>query len=100
MLEVPEAAEQFGIGVPARGRRIDDLPQALPLLIVRAGQDRTPGLNASLDAFVVAALAQDLPITLMNLAGAPHSFDLFDEREASRETIRRVLHFLGEQLSA
>jgi acetyl esterase/lipase len=100
MLDVPAAAEEFGIGVPARGRRIDELPGGVPLLIVRAGRDETPGLNASLDAFVAAALARDLPVTLINLAGAPHSFDLFDAREASRATIRRVLKFLCEELSA
>jgi hypothetical protein len=56
MLDVPEAAAAFGIGVPARGRSIDDLPRELPLLVVRAGGDQTPALNASLDAFVAAAL--------------------------------------------
>jgi acetyl esterase/lipase len=95
---VPEAAQQFGIGVPARGRAIDDLPRALPLLVVRAGGDQTPLLNASLDAFVSAAIARDLPLTLINQPGAPHSFDLFDDSDASRATIRRILAFLREQL--
>jgi hypothetical protein len=99
MLEVPPAAEQFGIGAPARGRPIEDLPR-LPLLVVRAGQDQTPLLNTSLDAFVTAALARDLPLKLINQAGAPHSFDLFDDSEASRSTIRAVLRFLREQLTA
>ena len=100
MLDVPEAAQQFGIGVPARGRPIDDLPRALPLLVVRAGQDQTPMLNASLDAFVSAALARDLPLTLINQPGAPHSFDLFDDSDASRATIRRIIAFLRERLDA
>jgi hypothetical protein len=99
MLDVPEAAEQFGIGAPARGRPIDDLPCTLPLLVVRAGQDQTPQLNASLDAFVVAAIARDLPITVINQAGAAHSFDLFEDCEASRATIRRVLRFLHDYLA-
>ena len=51
-------AEQFGLGVPARGRSADDLPRDLPLLVVRAGKDETPGLNASVDAFVRDALAR------------------------------------------
>ena len=100
MLDVPEAAQQFGIGVPARGRKIDDLPRAVPLLVVRAGQDQTPLLNASLDAFVSAALAHDLPLTLINQPGAPHSFDLFDDTDATRSTIRRILSFLSERLAA
>jgi hypothetical protein len=98
MLDVPEAAQQFGIGVPARGRPFDDLPRTVPLLVVRAGQDQTPMLNASLDAFVSAALARDLPLTLINQPGAPHSFDLFDDSDASRATIRRIIAFLREHL--
>jgi acetyl esterase/lipase len=100
MLDVPAAAEQFGIAVPARGRSIDDLPRGLPLLIVRAGQDQTPSLNASLDAFVASALQRDLPLTVINQAGAPHSFDLFDDSESSRGTVREVLRFLRQQLTA
>jgi hypothetical protein len=100
MLDVPEAAQQFGIGVPARGRKIDDLPGAVPLLVVRAGQDQTPLLNVSLDSFVSAALARDLPLSLINQPGAPHSFDLFDDSDASRSTIRRILSFLAERLAA
>ena len=100
MLDVPDAAAQFGIGVPARDRSIDDLPRALPLLVVRAGQDQTPSLNASFDAFVAAALGRDMNITVINQAGAPHSFDLFDDSDASRATIRSVLSFLREHLSA
>ena len=100
MLDGPDAAEQFGLAVPARGRPIDDLPRTLPLLVVRAGQDQTPLLNASLDAFVSAALTRDLPPTVVNQAGAPHSFDLFDDRDASRTTIRTVLGFLREHLGA
>jgi hypothetical protein len=98
MLDVPAAAEQFGIGAPARGRSIDDVPPRLPLLVVRAGKDQTPGLNGSLDAFVTQALARDLPVTIINQAGAPHSFDLFDDSDASRATIRDVLGFLRKHL--
>ena len=100
MLDVPEAAAQFGIGAPARGRSIDDLPGTVPLLVVRAGKDQTPLLNASLDAFVAEALAHDLPVTVVNQAGAPHSFDLFDDSDASRATIRVVLRFLQDRLTA
>jgi hypothetical protein len=98
MLEVPPGAEQFGLGVPARGRSIDDLPRATPLLVVRAGQDSTPQLNASLDAFVAQALRRDLPLTVVNQPGAPHAFDIFDDREGSRDAIRCVLSFLSTQL--
>lgn len=100
MLDVPAAAEQFGLGVPARGRTIDDLPTSVPLLVVRAGGDETPGIVGSIDAFVTAALARDLPLTLINQPSAPHAFDLFDDSEASRRTIRDVLRFLRDRLGA
>jgi hypothetical protein len=98
MLEVPEAAAQFGIGAPARGRSIDDLPRAVSMLVVRAGKDQTPLLNASLDAFVAGALGRDLPLTVINQSGAVHSFDLFEDNDASRGTIRVVLRFLQDRL--
>jgi hypothetical protein len=100
MLDVPEATRQLGMVAPARGRSVDDLPRSLPLLVVRAGRDQTPALNTSLDAFVSAALARDLPLTLINQAGAPHSFDLFQDDEASRATIRRIVAFLREHAGA
>jgi acetyl esterase/lipase len=99
MLDVPPAAEQFGLGVPARGRSIDDMPRTLPLLVVRAGQDQTPLLNASLDHFAAAALARNLPITIANHPTGPHAFDLFDDSEASREHCRRIIAFLRYQLA-
>ena len=47
-----------------------------------------------------AALARDLQLTLINQPGAPHSFDLFDDTDASRATIRRIIVFLRERLTA
>jgi hypothetical protein len=99
MLDVPDSAADLGIGAPARGRPVDDMPRDVPLMIARAGRDETAHLNASLDSFVAAALTRDLPLTLVNQAGAPHAFDLFDDREASRATIRGVLRFLRDHLT-
>jgi dienelactone hydrolase len=98
MLDVPKEAEQFGLGVPARGRSIDDLPPTLPLHVVRAGKDATPLLNGSLDHFVAAALAANLPLTLTNYPAGVHSFDLFDDSDASREHCRHVLAFFRQHL--
>jgi hypothetical protein len=100
MLDVPAEAEAYGLGVPARGRTIDELPQTTPLLVVRAGKDATPRLNASLDGFVAAALAANLPLTLTNYPDGVHSFDLYDASEASREQCRGVLAFLRRHLGA
>jgi acetyl esterase/lipase len=100
MLDVPQGAEKFGLINPGAGRSIDELPRTLPLFVARAGQDQTPGLNASLDKFVAAALARNLPLTLVNHASGPHSFDLFDDTEPSREAIRQILAFLRRHLLA
>jgi acetyl esterase/lipase len=95
-----EAAAQLRFANPCAGRPIDDLPQDLPLFIARAGRDRIPHLNETIDAFVAAALARNLPVTLVNHAAAPHAFDLLDDSEASRETIRSILGFLRFHLLA
>ena len=63
-------------------------------MVVRAGQDAVPGVNVSIDDFVASALASNLPVTVMNHPTAPHSFDLLDDTEASREAIRQILAFL------
>lgn len=62
-------------------------------MLVRAGQDAVPGVNTSIDHFVAAALARNLPVTVMNHPMAPHSFDLLDDTGASREVIRQILAF-------
>ncbi len=91
---VAMAASQLGFANPCAGKSVDDLPKELPLMIVRAGKDQTPRLNDTIDRFVAAALARNLPVTLINHATAPHSFDLLDDSEISREIIRRMLAFL------
>ena len=97
-LGVARAAAQLGFANPCAGKSVNDLPQELPLMIVRAGKDVTPGLNDTIDRFVVAALARNLPILLMNHSTAPHAFDLVDDTKSSREVMRRMLAFLQAHL--
>jgi hypothetical protein len=59
-----------------------------------------PRLNESIDGFMAAALARNLPVTFVNHAAAPHAFDLLDDSETSREMIRRILAFLRFHLQA
>ena len=91
---IADAARQFGFVNPSAGQSVDDLPRDLPLFIARAGQDQMPGLNHALDRFLAKALACNLPVTFVNHPTAPHAFDLFDNGNASREIIRRILAFL------
>ncbi len=95
---VAAAARTFRFANPAEGRGVDDLPRETPLFIARAGRDETPGLNETLDRFVAAALARNLPVTLVNHPDAPHAFDLLHDSETTREVIRRILAFLKHHL--
>jgi len=90
----------YGFVNPCAGRSAGDLPPDVPLFLARAGQDQTPRLNETMDAFVRGALGANLPITLANLPGAPHAFDLMQDDEASRDVIRQILAFLRHHLRA
>jgi acetyl esterase/lipase len=96
---VGDVAARFGFHYPA-GRSIDELPAELPLFITRAGRDEMPLLNPTLDAFVSAAIARNLPITFVNHPTAPHAFDILDDSEATREVIRAIVGFLRFHLGA
>jgi hypothetical protein len=90
---VSDGARQFGFVNPCAGKSVDDLPADIPLFIVRAGQDEMPGLNDTLDRFLVKALTCNLPVTFVNHSVAPHAFDLLHDSETSREIIGRILMF-------
>ena len=89
-----DSAQQFGFVYPCQGKSVDDLPQDMPLFVVRAGKDEMPHLNDTLDRFVAKALSRNLPITFTNHATAPHAFDVMDDSETSRQIIRQILAFM------
>ena len=95
---VAEAAQMFRFTNPNAGTSLDDLPQHVPLFIARAGQEQFPHLNDSIDRFFAKALTLNRLITFVNHATGPHSFDLLDDSETSREIIRQILSFLRSQL--
>jgi hypothetical protein len=99
-LGIETAAAQLGFANPCARRSVAELPKDPPLMIVRAGQDAVPRINDSIDHFVAAALGGNLPVTVVNHPTAPHSFDLLDDTEASREVIRQMLTFLRFHLRA
>ena len=63
------------------------------LLILRAGADEIPGLLGLLDAGIGALLAADAKVDVINLPGAPHSFDYRTDTDAVREVIVRAIAF-------
>ena len=96
---VAEAAAMFRFANPPAGKSLDDLPHDVPLFIARAGQEQCPDLNDSIDRFVAKALTLNRPITLVNHAEGPHSFDLLHDSDTSRQIIRQTLDFLATQLT-
>src|SRR4051794_3154316 len=94
---VVDSAKLFNFAVPS-GCGADDLDTEVPVFLARAGLDQMPGLNGALDRFVSAALARNLPLTLVNHATGPHAFDLFDDSHATRVVIRQALAFMQQQL--
>ena len=91
---VAEMSKAIGFVNPCEGRSVEDLPKHIPLFIARAGQDEIPHLNETLDRFLFKALTCNLPITFVNHATAPHSFDLLDDSEDTREIIKQILAFM------
>lgn len=95
--DVARAAAQFGFANPTPESHSASL-RDVPMLIVRAGGDETPGLNASLDRFVARALADDAAVTVLNEPAAPHAFDVLDDSDRSRAAIRQILGFFAVHL--
>ena len=73
---------------------LDGNASNMPLFVARAGQDEIPGMNDSIDRFVTAAIAANLPLTFMNHPAGEHGFDNQNNDDRSREIIRAALDFL------
>jgi hypothetical protein len=93
---VAEAAKRFYFAVPPVG--MDELPRDRPMLLVLAGRDETPGLNATQDLFITAARARQMALTVLEHAEAPHSFDMVLDTPRTREVIDGILAFLRGHL--
>lgn len=96
---VADALRKWGFVNGAAGKAVEDLRGNLPLLLVRAGRDELPALNAAMDAFVGKALGRNLPITVVNYAEGRHSFDVLQDCEDSHAVIRQILEFLRVRLA-
>ncbi|HEU5249643.1 MAG TPA: alpha/beta hydrolase [Thermoanaerobaculia bacterium] len=74
-------------------------PALLPLFIARAGKDAIPGVNASIDRFVAAALERNAPVLVVNHPEGEHGFDHRNSDARSREILKLTIEFLREQLT-
>ena len=73
--------------------QVSEFRRDLPILIVRAGLDRPP-LNRSLAELITRATNQNAPVTVLNYAGGHHAFEIFDDEEATRDTIDGTIEFV------
>jgi dienelactone hydrolase len=95
---VAAMAREYQFTDACAGKSVDDLPDNVPMLFIRAGREQFPGLNEALDRVVAKAVARNLPVTFVNHATGTHGFDLDDDSETSRRMIRQVLSFLQSHL--
>ena len=77
-----------------------DASKIPPMFIGRAGRDEVPTMDDSIDRFVNAALAKNIPLTLMNHPQGVHGFDNQNDDERSREIIRSAIAFMQIHLNA
>jgi hypothetical protein len=97
---VAEAAAAYRFMNPNAGKGVDDLPADLPMFIARAGREQFPGLNDAIDRFVAAALARNLPLTVVNHVTGRHGFEWYDPSDTTREIIKQTLAFMRFHLGA
>lgn len=76
-----------------------DASRIVPVFVARAGQDEIPMMNESIDGFVAAATAANVPLTYMNHPTGEHGFDNQNDDHRSREIIRSALAFLSTHLN-
>jgi hypothetical protein len=89
-----EASRQYGFVNATAGRSIDELPDSVPMFVLRAGREHMPGVNEALDQLAARALARNLPLTFVNDATGSHAADLDEDTEPTKRIIRQVLDFL------
>lgn len=83
----------FYYGIP----RSDTVRTDVPILLVRAGFDNE-NLNRGFDAGAQRLQEMNAPVTVVNLAGAQHAFDIADDNEISRNAIRQTITFIQSAL--
>ena len=74
-------------------------PKGLSLFVIRAGEDRAvPG--PAIDRLVERARSSGIATEYVELAGAPHGFDVLQNTQTSKDAVKRALEFLKAGLLA
>jgi len=69
----------------------------LPVLLVRAGLDSSEQ-NRSLDEMAASMMRWNVPLSVINVTGGRHGFDLVDDTPVTRRVIADTLAFMREAL--
>jgi len=69
----------------------------VPVLLVRAGKD-SPFMSELIGRLTPKITESNAPWTVLNLPGAHHAFDIFDDTQETRDAIRRTIAFYDEHL--
>ena len=70
-----------------------------PFFIAKAAHDSS-SINESIDRFVAAAQAKNVPVELVVHENGQHGFDTRDDDDRSREIIKQTIAFLQSHLAA
>jgi hypothetical protein len=97
---VAAAAAAYRFVNATAGKSVRDLPTDVPMFVVRCGRDENAGLNDALDRFVVDAVSENLPVTIVNHATAPHGFEVHDDTAVSRHILDAMVSFMRFHLAA
>ncbi len=71
----------------------------LPLLYVRAGLDR-PDVNREIAELAASALAQNVPVTVLNHTTGYHGFEELNDDDATHDVIARTIEFVRHVTSS
>jgi acetyl esterase/lipase len=78
-----------------RARVLADGQALPPMLLARAGRDVIPGINASIERFLQAALWVNAPIDFYVHPTGPHGFDMVAEPDPrAAQIVRAALDFV------
>ena len=83
--------------IAALGR---DASNAPPIVLARAGRDRFPEINSSIDRFVAAANSAGATVDLLTHPTGRHGFDILDPGERSNQIIQHTIATLRQRLGA
>lgn len=97
---VATAAAAYRFVNATAGKSVRDLPTDVPMFVVRCGRDENAGLNDALDRFVGDAVRENLPITFVNHATAPHGFEINVDTAFSHHLLDAMVSFMRFHLAA